>query len=144
MTIQSNLFHLSYIYTIILLKYVCLSVLANCRSKFLLDCLRRCLKLFVSTESTSCHEFASQFGQDIFLYMKNGHNYSICILCWSNGDVYRWSFPTMFCKIVLHDLFVDIIKAYTFLLINILHLLLNGHNPKLSRIPRRIRDCLFE
>ena len=40
---------------------VCLSVLANCRSQFLLDRLGRCLKLFVST----CNEFASQFGLDI-------------------------------------------------------------------------------
>ena len=48
-----------YIYTIILLKSVCLSQLANCRSQFLLDRLGRCLKLFVSTESTFCHEFVS-------------------------------------------------------------------------------------
>ena len=48
------------IYTIILL-------LANCRSQFLLDRLGRCLKLFVSTESTSCHEFASQFGLEFFI-----------------------------------------------------------------------------
>ncbi len=37
-------------------------MLANCRSQFLLDRLGRCLKLFVSTESISCFEFASQFG----------------------------------------------------------------------------------
>ena len=43
-----------------------LSVLANSRSQFLLDRLGRCLKLFVSTESISCHEFASQFGLPIF------------------------------------------------------------------------------
>ena len=49
--------------------HVCLSQLVNCRSQFLLDRLGRCLKLFVSTESTSCHEFASQFGLDI-LYMQ--------------------------------------------------------------------------
>ena len=61
------------IYTIILLilKYVCLSVLANCRSQFLLDRLGRCLKLFVSTDSTSCHEFASQFGLEFFLSEKH-------------------------------------------------------------------------
>ena len=46
-------------------------MLANCRWQFLLDRLRRCLKLFVSTESTSCHEFVSQFGLAIFLYAKN-------------------------------------------------------------------------
>ena len=40
-------------------------------SQFLLHRLGRCLKLFVSTESTSCHEFASQFGLDIFLFAKN-------------------------------------------------------------------------
>ena len=48
-----------------------LSLLANCRSQYLLDCLGRCLKLFVSTDSTSSHEFASQFGLAIFLYTKN-------------------------------------------------------------------------
>ena len=63
------------IYTIILLKSVCLSQLANCRSQFLLDRLGRCLKLFVSTESTSCHEFASQFGLANFVYVKNTQNY---------------------------------------------------------------------
>ena len=31
------------IYTIILLKYVCLSVFANCRSQFLLDRLGKCI-----------------------------------------------------------------------------------------------------
>ena len=36
----------------------------------MLDRLGRCLTLFVSTESTSCQEFASQFGIDIFLYAK--------------------------------------------------------------------------
>ena len=41
------------IYTMILLKYVCLSQLANCRSQFLLHRLGRCLELFVSTESTN-------------------------------------------------------------------------------------------
>ena len=51
------------IYTIILL-------LANGRSQFLLDRLGRCLKLFVSTESTSCHEFASQFGLEFFYKRK--------------------------------------------------------------------------
>ena len=38
------------IYTIILLKSVCLSAFANCRSQFLLDLLGRCLKLSVSAE----------------------------------------------------------------------------------------------
>ena len=46
-------------------------MLANCRSQFLLDRHRRCLKLFIPTESTSCHEFASQFGLAIFLYARN-------------------------------------------------------------------------
>ena len=45
------------IYTIIF----SLSMLANPRSQFLLDRLWRCIKLFVSSESSSCHEFASQF-----------------------------------------------------------------------------------
>ena len=60
-----------FIHTIILLKYVCLSQLANCRSQVLLDRLGRCIKLFVSAESTSCREFASQVGLDIFLCAKN-------------------------------------------------------------------------
>ena len=63
------------IYTIIILNYVCLSQLANCRLQFLLDRLGRCLKLFVSTESKSCHEFASQFGLAIFYTRKTPKNY---------------------------------------------------------------------
>ena len=58
--------------TTILLKYVCLSQLANCRSQFLLG---RSLKLFVSTESTSYHELASQFGQAILYTPKTLKNY---------------------------------------------------------------------
>ena len=49
---------------------LCLSKSANCRSQFLLDRLGRCLKLFISTESTSCHEFASQFGLQFFYTQK--------------------------------------------------------------------------
>ncbi len=60
-----------YIYTIISLKSVCLSQLTNCRSQLLLDRLGRCLKLFVSTESTSCHEFTSQFGLEFFICEKH-------------------------------------------------------------------------
>ena len=40
--------------------------LANCWSQFLLDRLGRCIKLFVSTESTSSNDFASQFGLEMF------------------------------------------------------------------------------
>ena len=58
------------IYTIILLKSVCLSVLVNCRSQFLLDHLGRCFKLFISTDSISSHEFASQFGVAFCFYSK--------------------------------------------------------------------------
>ena len=54
---------------------LCLSHLANCRSQFLLDRLGRCIKLFVSTESTSCREFTCQFGLSIFLYAKSTQNY---------------------------------------------------------------------
>ena len=64
------------IYTIICLKSVCLSTFADCRSQFLLDRLGRCLKLIVSSGSTSCHEFASQFGLAFFLYAKNIHKLS--------------------------------------------------------------------
>ena len=56
-------------YKLILLKSVCLSVLANCRSQFLLHCRGRCIKLFIATDSTSCHEFAPQFGL-AFFYMR--------------------------------------------------------------------------
>ena len=64
------------IYTIICLKYVCLSTFADCKSQFLLDRLGRCLKLIVSSGSASCHEFASQFGLAFFLYAKNIHKLS--------------------------------------------------------------------
>ena len=37
----------------------------------MLDLLGRCLKLIVSSESISCHEFASQFGLEFVLYVKN-------------------------------------------------------------------------
>ena len=40
----------------------------------MLDRLGRCLKLFLSSDSTPCHEFASQFGLAIFLYAKNFQN----------------------------------------------------------------------
>ena len=54
------------IYTITILMCVCLSQLAHCRSQFLFDRLGRCHKRFVSTESTSYHEFAAHFGKAIF------------------------------------------------------------------------------
>ena len=50
-------------------------MLANCRSQFLLERLGRCLKLFVSTDSPSCHEFAFQFGLAIFFTRKTPKNY---------------------------------------------------------------------
>ena len=55
----------------ILLKYVCLSVFANGRSQFLLGRLGRCLQLFVSSDITSSHEFASHFGLAIFICEKH-------------------------------------------------------------------------
>ena len=64
------------LYTIILICIsVWLSMLSNCRSQFLLDCLGRCLKLFVLTDSTSCHELASQFALAFSLYAKKTINY---------------------------------------------------------------------
>ena len=51
-----------------------LSLFANGRSQFLLDRLGRCLKLFVSTASPFSHEFASQFGLDIYILSKNIQN----------------------------------------------------------------------
>ena len=59
-----------HIYTIICIKSVCRSTFADCRSQFLLDRLGRCLKLIVSYRGTSSHEFASQFGLDIFIREK--------------------------------------------------------------------------
>ena len=47
-----------------------MSLLANCRSQFLLDRLWKCLKLFVSTDSTSWHGFASQFGLEMYYTRK--------------------------------------------------------------------------
>ena len=43
--------------------------------QFLLDRLGRCFKLFASTEITSSHEFASQFGLYIFYTRKTPKNY---------------------------------------------------------------------
>ena len=42
----------------------------NYRSQLLHDRLGICLKLIVSSESISCHEFASQFGLEFVLYAK--------------------------------------------------------------------------
>ena len=50
-------------------------MLANSGSLFLPDRLGRCLKLFISTEGTSCPEFASQFGLAMFINAKNTKNY---------------------------------------------------------------------
>ena len=52
-----------------------MSLFADCRSQFLLDRVGGCLKLFVSTESTSSHEFASQFGLAFFYTWKTPKNY---------------------------------------------------------------------
>ena len=51
-----------------------MSLSANCRSQFLLDRLGICLKLIVSSESISCHEFASQFDLEFFLFAKKKPN----------------------------------------------------------------------
>ena len=69
-SIQSANYFVS-ISTTIVLKSVCLSLFANCRSQFLFDRLGRCLKLFVSPVIPSSHEFASQFGLAIFFTSKN-------------------------------------------------------------------------
>ena len=69
------------VYWLILLIYtkfaLNLSLFANCRSQFLLDRLGRCLKQIVSSESISCHEFASQFGLKFVLYAKKNPNLSL-------------------------------------------------------------------
>ena len=43
----------------------------------MLDRLGRCLKLIVSSESISCHAFASQFGLEFVLYAKKNPNLSL-------------------------------------------------------------------
>ena len=48
-----------------------LATFAECSSQFLIVRLGRCLKLIASTRGTFCHEFASQFGLELFLYGKN-------------------------------------------------------------------------
>ena len=59
------------IYTIILLKSVSRSYQTAGRNSCARDRLGRCIKLFVSTESTSCYEFASQFGLIFFIREKH-------------------------------------------------------------------------
>ena len=59
------------IYTIILLKSICLSLFANNRWQFLLDRLGRYRKLFVSTLISFSHAFACHFGRANFLHTKN-------------------------------------------------------------------------
>ena len=64
--VANKLMCILYIVSCIIIKYTCLSQLSNCRSQSLLDHLGRCLKLFLSTDSTSPHEFASPFGKEFF------------------------------------------------------------------------------
>ena len=78
-----------------------MSKLANCRSQFLLDRLGRSLKLFVSSESTSCHKFASQFGLAIFVFAMNAQNFGkpdrprMCLFEWSSDAHCRqWNRPS--------------------------------------------------
>ena len=63
-------FDISFIYPIICLKSVCLATFAECSSQFLIVRFGRCLKLIAPTRGTFCHEFASQFGLELFLYGK--------------------------------------------------------------------------
>ena len=70
--------------------YVCLSVFAKCRSQFLLDLLGISLTVIVSSESTSCHEFAFQFGLEFF-YTRKNPNYR-------KGRVARALFISMSCR----------------------------------------------
>ena len=62
-----------------------MTLLSNCRSQFLLDRLGRCLKLFVSTVSPSCHEFVwlystkisimiMSYGSETWIYLKSVQN----------------------------------------------------------------------
>ena len=74
---SSELVRPDLIYTTVCLS-VCLATFADCRSQFLLDRLGRCLKLIVSSGSTSCHEFASQFGLAFFYTRKTSINYREC------------------------------------------------------------------
>ena len=58
------------IYTIICLKSV---AVRKRQVAILVDRLGRCLKLTVSSESISCHEFASQFGLEFFFIREKKH-----------------------------------------------------------------------
>ena len=66
-----NLVSPAYAISSILYFSLNLSVFANCWSQFLLDHLGKCLKLFVSTDSTSCHDFASQSAYNFFIREKH-------------------------------------------------------------------------
>ena len=61
------------IYTIILLKSV---GVRKRQVAILARSSREMSQLFVSTDSTSCHEFASQFGLAFFVYARNIHKLS--------------------------------------------------------------------
>ena len=63
-----NFEHNIIIYTIICLKSAAVRKLQV--AIFLLDRLGKCLKLIVSSESISCHEFASQFGLEFSIREK--------------------------------------------------------------------------
>ena len=78
----------THVYTIILPKSVGVS-------KLQVAILGRCLKLFVPTESISCHEFASQFGLAVFLYAKNTQNY--CEYRVAHTNVYLNEAATAYC-----------------------------------------------
>ena len=69
----------------------CPSVFANSRSQFLLDRLGKCLQLFVSSDSISCNEFASQFGLAFFVYAKNIQNDSEYRVDHASGQLNRTS-----------------------------------------------------
>ena len=55
--------------------YVRMSLLANFTPQFVLDRLWRCIKLIVSTDSTSSRLFASQFGLAFLYARKTTKNY---------------------------------------------------------------------
>ena len=80
------------IYTRILLIAVAVrklqvAIIATCRLWEDRAGAGRCLKLFVSTDSTSSHEFASQFGRGIFLNAKNTQKLAETV---SHSRVFIW------------------------------------------------------
>ena len=82
------------IYTIIYLKFVSLSVSRRSQTAGRNSCARSSREmslLFASSDSISCHEFASQFGLSFFVHAKNFQNYSEYCVAHASGQLNRTS-----------------------------------------------------